>query len=69
MMSLAAVSMVAVDPRMTAIATEHLGVPAIPFRATLFDKAPGSNWLVAWHQDRALPLVERVEAPGWGRGR
>ena len=66
LMSLAAVTMVAVDPRMTAIATEHLGAPAIPFRATLFDKAPGSNWLVAWHQDRALPLEKQVDATGWG---
>ena len=65
-MSLPAISMVALDPRMTAIATEHLGAPAIPFRATLFDKAPGSNWLVRWHQDRALPLMERLEASGWG---
>jgi ectoine hydroxylase-related dioxygenase (phytanoyl-CoA dioxygenase family) len=65
-MSLAAVSTAAADPRMIAIATTHLGVPAIPFRATLFDKAPGSNWLVAWHQDRALPLLERLEASGWG---
>ena len=24
---------------------------AMPFRATLFDKSPMSNWLVAWHQD------------------
>jgi ectoine hydroxylase-related dioxygenase (phytanoyl-CoA dioxygenase family) len=66
LMSLRAVSMLAADPRMIAIATTHLGVPAIPFRATLFDKAPGSNWLVAWHQDRALPLLERLEASGWG---
>jgi len=65
-MSLPAVSMVTVDPRMIAIATEHLGAHAIPFRATLFDKAPGSNWLVRWHQDRALPLMERLEASGWG---
>jgi hypothetical protein len=38
-----------------------LGVPALPFRATLFDKAPRANWLVAWHQDRFLPVVERVD--------
>ena len=25
-----------------------------------------SNWLVAWHQDTALPLVERRELSGWG---
>ena len=36
------------------------------FRATLFDKSPDANWLIAWHQDTALPIVERVDLPGWG---
>jgi ectoine hydroxylase-related dioxygenase (phytanoyl-CoA dioxygenase family) len=43
-----------------------LGTDAFPFRATLFDKSPGANWLVVWHQDTALPLRERFELPGWG---
>jgi hypothetical protein len=43
-----------------------LGPEAFPFRATLFDKSPTSNWLVIWHQDKALPLQERIELPGWG---
>ena len=48
------------------IARETLGGEAFPFRATLFDKSPIANWLVVWHQDTALPLQERREAPGWG---
>jgi ectoine hydroxylase-related dioxygenase (phytanoyl-CoA dioxygenase family) len=48
------------------LATRVLGVPAIPYRATLFDKSPGTNWLVAWHQDTALPLRQRRDAAGWG---
>ena len=48
------------------MAQEILGSAAIPFRATLFDKSPASNWLVVWHQDTALPLRERREVPGWG---
>jgi ectoine hydroxylase-related dioxygenase (phytanoyl-CoA dioxygenase family) len=43
-----------------------LGAGAIAFRATLFEKLPDSNWLVAWHQDTALPLRERRETAGWG---
>ena len=43
-----------------------LGSAAIPYRATLFDKSPTSNWLVVWHQDTALPLRECHEIPGWG---
>jgi len=48
------------------MAQEILGRAALPFRATLFDKSPTSNWLVVWHQDTALPLCERREVPGWG---
>jgi ectoine hydroxylase-related dioxygenase (phytanoyl-CoA dioxygenase family) len=54
------------DPRLVDLAAIALGTNPIPFRATLFDKAPQTNWLVAWHQDRALPLRKRVERTGWG---
>ncbi|HJX94185.1 MAG TPA: phytanoyl-CoA dioxygenase family protein [Candidatus Acidoferrum sp.] len=60
------VAAVACDSRLAALAQEILGNSAIPFRATLFDKSPTSNWLVVWHQDTALPLRERREVPGWG---
>ena len=66
LMSHPAVSDVAVDPRMVAIAGRFLGETAIPYKATLFDKSPARNWLVAWHQDTALPLCERFEVPEWG---
>jgi len=61
-----AVHDVAHERRLLAIAAEFLGGSAIPYRATLFDKSPGRNWLVTWHQDTALPLEERRDAPGWG---
>jgi len=48
------------------LARQVLGVDAFPFRATLFDKSSSSNWLVVWHQDRALPLKQRFEVSGWG---
>jgi len=54
------------DSTLIAIAEEVLGSATIPFRATLFDKSPSSNWLVVWHQDTALPLRERRDTPGWG---
>jgi Phytanoyl-CoA dioxygenase (PhyH) len=60
------VTKIANDLRMSEIARKILGPNAIPFRATLFEKLPESNWLVAWHQDTALPLQERREAAGWG---
>jgi ectoine hydroxylase-related dioxygenase (phytanoyl-CoA dioxygenase family) len=54
------------QPSLAGLATEILGTTAIPFRATLFDKSPGSNWLVVWHQDTALPIQHRRDVPGWG---
>lgn len=43
-----------------------LGAQAFAFRATLFDKSPRANWLVAWHQDRVVPVRARSEAAGFG---
>lgn len=54
------------DPRLVGLAEKILGRGATPFRAILFDKSPNSNWLVAWHQDTALPLRKRQDATGWG---
>jgi len=48
------------DSRLLEIAAPFVGASAVPFRATLFDKSPASNWLVVWHQDTALPLRARV---------
>jgi Phytanoyl-CoA dioxygenase (PhyH) len=60
------VGALASDSRLVGLAARTLGSSAQPFRATLFDKAPASNWLVVWHQDTALPLRFRRELPGWG---
>lgn len=54
------------DARMLDLASRWLGAPAILFKATLFDKSPDANWLVAWHQDTALPMASRRDANGWG---
>src|SRR5271167_955337 len=51
-----AFAQVARDIRLVGLAQEILGASATPFRATLFDKSPAANWLVVWHQDRALPI-------------
>jgi len=61
-----AVSDVANDPRLLAIARGFLGSSTVPFRTTLFDKSSARNWLVPWHQDTALPLQERRDVPRWG---
>jgi len=35
-------------------------------RAILFDKVPGANWPVPWHQDLSIIVQEKVELAGWG---
>jgi ectoine hydroxylase-related dioxygenase (phytanoyl-CoA dioxygenase family) len=65
-LGLPSVSRLANDPRLVHLASEWLGGAAIPFKATLFDKRPEANWLVAWHQDTALPMVELRETVNWG---
>lgn len=60
------VAALAEDSRLLELVRQVLGVSALPFRATLFDKSEDANWLVVWHQDTALPLQHRREVPGWG---
>lgn len=43
-----------------------LGPDCFAVRAILFDKTPGANWKVAWHQDLTIPTRARVELPGFG---
>ena len=66
LISVPVIAALARDPRLISLAAKTLGSEPVPFGATLFDKSSSANWLVAWHQDRALPLVERREAAGWG---
>lgn len=66
MLTLPAVAALARDVRLMKLAANVLGCEPLPFGATLFDKSPDANWLVVWHQDTALPFVERREVAGWG---
>lgn len=53
-----------------AIAARYLGANARPVRAILFDKSPGTNWSLGWHQDRTIVVREQHDTPGfgpWGR--
>ena len=60
------VKALASNPALIALAARFIGDRPIPFRATLFEKSAASNWLVAWHQDTALPLAHRVDDSAWG---
>ncbi len=61
-----AVAQLAADPRLLVMVQAILGEMAVAFRATLFEKTSKANWLVAWHQDTALPMESAFDAPGWG---
>lgn len=51
---------------LSSIAEVALGPEARPTKLTVFDKTPGANWNVPWHQDLTITLNERVEVPGYG---
>jgi ectoine hydroxylase-related dioxygenase (phytanoyl-CoA dioxygenase family) len=42
-----------------------LGPDCFAVRAIFFDKAPGANWSLFWHQDNVISVRERHEAPGF----
>lgn len=34
-------------------------------RVLYFDKTPGMNWAVPWHQDRTIAVARRIDVPGF----
>lgn len=46
-------------------ATATLGARAIPVRCLLFDKTPGANWKVVWHQDLTIAVAAELPVPGF----
>jgi len=65
LMSCEVVDHFAHDPRLIQMARLVSGCEMFPFKATLFNKTSKANWLVAWHQDTALPIEEFVPCTGW----
>jgi len=49
------------------IAREILGEGARPVRSLFFDKVPGANWNVPWHQDTSIALQARHEVAGFSQ--
>jgi hypothetical protein len=62
----ARVRALAVSPPMRLLASSVLGPQCFAVRALLFDKTPGTNWKVIWHQDLTIASERRVEVPGFG---
>jgi len=47
------------------LAEELLAGESLLTRAILFDKKPGANWAVGWHQDVTVAVVRRSNVPGF----
>ena len=44
-----------------------LGPGVFAFKATYFEKSPGSNWFVGWHQDDMIPVAKKLDVSGFSR--
>ncbi len=66
LMTFPEVAAISNDPRLIGLTIHIIGQPLIPFKATLFEKSGKANWLVAWHQDTAIPVEKAVNSDGWG---
>lgn len=53
------------DARVLSTVQAHLGGEVSAVRAILFDKQPGANWNLGYHQDRAVPFARQVLAAGF----
>jgi hypothetical protein len=51
--------------RIISLLEKAVGSRPFAVRAIFFDKNPKANWLVPWHQDLAIAVVEHVEIPGF----
>jgi hypothetical protein len=54
------------SPAVRRLVEPVLGPAARVVRGLLFDKTPGANWKVAWHQDLSIAVRRRVEIAGFG---
>ena len=53
------------SPEIGALTQPILGPLAMPVRGILFDKTPGANWTVPWHQDLSIAVTERHDVAGY----
>ena len=59
------IAALAAEPALTELVKTIIGPDTRTVRGTFFDKTPGANWPVAWHQDLTLAVAKRVEFDGW----
>lgn len=52
-------------PQVRQFVTPVLGEGAFAVRAIFFDKVPGANWSLFWHQDNVVSIAARRDVPGF----
>jgi ectoine hydroxylase-related dioxygenase (phytanoyl-CoA dioxygenase family) len=55
----------ACDARIRNFVVSILGDGAFAVRAVFFDKVPGANWSLFWHQDNVIAVNQRLDFPGF----
>jgi ectoine hydroxylase-related dioxygenase (phytanoyl-CoA dioxygenase family) len=60
-----AIATLARAPQVHSLVEPVVGKDHFPVRGILFDKVPGANWHVGWHQDQIIAVRERRETPGF----
>lgn len=53
-------------PVLNKLIKETFGPVYLPVRSIYFDKPPGSNWFVAWHQDLTISVDRKLPLPSFG---
>ncbi|CAN5553528.1 phytanoyl-CoA dioxygenase family protein [soil metagenome] len=66
LLAIRAVAEFARSDAVRALVEPVLGPSAVAVRGILFDKTPGANWKVPWHQDLSIAVKQRVEVDGFG---
>jgi hypothetical protein len=64
-LDLPVVRQVAIRLRSELAAAGHLRNDSPAIQAIAFDKTPGANWKVTWHQDVMFPFARPVTTPGF----
>lgn len=57
--------LIAPEGVLTELASRLMGKTMRPVRVLYFDKKPGANWAVPWHQDRTIAVARRIDVPGY----
>ena len=60
------VAALAASPSLRRFACAVLGETCFAVRALSFDKTPGANWKVIWHQDLTVATKDYIDLPGYG---